>query len=79
MDADVNFAYDDTSDKDNTSGWIAPIKVDFGDKFHETTLNKLLFSDNNELEKNDLVSIFQQIYWEKQSLSLSPSVGYSLN
>ena len=81
MDADGNFAYDEFTSDDDTSGWIAPYtKVDFGDRIHESTWNKLLFSDNNELEKNDLASkISADVSEETISalwVALSPSVGY---
>lgn len=81
LDADGNFAYDEFTSDDDTSGWIAPYtKVDFGDRIHESTWNKLLFSDNNELEKNDLASkISADVSEEAISalwVALSPSVGY---
>jgi hypothetical protein len=84
LDSNGNFAYDEftTNNNDEVDGWIAPyVKVDFGEKIHTSTWSKLLFSANNELEKDGLSSILNTNDVSNEALqalwvTLSPSVGY---
>ena len=53
--------------------------MDFGNKVHTSSWSKLLFGQKDELEKEDLASLFPDVSSEAMNAlwkTLSPSVGY---
>ncbi|KAL7508680.1 hypothetical protein ACHAXN_005772 [Cyclotella atomus] len=82
LDSDGNFAYDEFTSNEENGGWIAPYtKVDFGEKIHESAWGKLLFGNNNEIEKNDLSYILLEADVSNEAMdalwvTISPSIGY---